>query len=155
MEEPLLFHVGLDQSDPLLGAAGEPEILQGHFVNREDGAGGPVLGRHVPDGGSIGQRQAGEARAVEFHELAHHAFAAEKLGYGEHQVCRRGSLGQPPLQPESDHLGYQHGDGLSQHGGFGLDPSDSPAQHPQTIDHGGMRVGAHQGIRVGLGQLSA
>jgi hypothetical protein len=93
MEESLLFHVGLDQGDTLFGAAGKAKILQGHLVNRKDGAGGPVLGRHIPDGRPVGQGQAGEARPVEFHELAHHTLAAEKLGHREHQVRRRGPLG--------------------------------------------------------------
>ena len=44
----------------------------------------------------------------------------------------------------------QHGDRLAQHGGFGFNATNTPAQHAQAIDHGGMGIRADQGIRVGL-----
>src|SRR5579871_1959020 len=48
------------------------------------------------------------------------------------------------VEPEADHLRDEHGDGLAEHGGLGLDPPHPPAEHAQTVDHGGVRVGAHQ-----------
>jgi hypothetical protein len=154
VKESLLLHVRLDQRYPLLRAPGKAEILQRHVIHREDGAGGAVLGRHVSDGGAVRQCQAAQAGPIEFHELADHAFSAEQLGDGEDQISSGGSLGQLSLQPESDDLGNKHRNRLAQHRGFGLDPADTPAQHSQSIDHGRVRVGADQGIGIGLGQVS-
>jgi hypothetical protein len=41
------------------------------------------------------------------------------------------------------------GMGWPQHAGLGLDAAHAPAQHAQAVDHGGVRVGAHQAVRVG------
>ena len=39
---------------------------------------------------------------------------------------------------ETNHLRYKHGDGLSQHGGFGLDATHAPAEYTNAVDHGRM-----------------
>jgi hypothetical protein len=93
VEEPLLLHVPLDQVDPLLGAAGEPQVPERLVVDREDGAGGSELGRHVADGGAVGERQRGQPRAIELDEAPDHALLPEHLRHGEHQVGGRGALG--------------------------------------------------------------
>ena len=54
-----------------------------------------------------------------------------------------------PPQAETDHLGNQHGDGLAQHRGFRLDAADTPTEDADAVDHGGVRISAHQRIRVG------
>jgi hypothetical protein len=53
------------------------------------------------------------------------------------------------LRTEADDLRNQHGDGLAEHGGLGLDAADAPAEHAEAVDHGGVRVGADQRVRVG------
>ena len=83
----------------------------------------------------------------ELDELADHAVLAQHLHNGQHQVGGGGALGQFAGQVEADHLGHQHVDGLAQHGGLGLDTADTPAQNAQAVDHGGVAVGAHQGVR--------
>ena len=45
--------------------------------------------------------------------------------------------------------GEQHGERLAQHGRLGLDAADAPAEHAQAVDHGGVRVGADQGVAEG------
>ena len=40
---------------------------------------------------------------------------------------------------------------LAEHRGLRLDPADSPAEDPESVDHGGMRVGADHRVRVGAG----
>ncbi len=150
VEEPLLLHVGLDQSHLLGRAAGEGEVVERDLVHREDAAGGAVLGRHVADGGPVGERQGGEAGAEELDELAHDALLSEHLGDREHEVGGRGPLGQPAGEAEAHHLGDQHGDGLAEHGRLGLDAAHAPAEHAQAVDHGGVGVGAHQGVGVGV-----
>ena len=52
---------------------------------------------------------------------------------------------------EADHLGQQHRKRLAEHGGFGLDAADAPAEHGEAVDHGRVGVGADQ--RVGIGDF--
>ncbi len=52
---------------------------------------------------------------------------------------------------DADDLGYGHVVGLAQHYGFGLDAAHPPAHYADAVDHGGVRVGAHHGVRVGDG----
>ena len=82
----LRLGVGLDQRELLLGAAGQPQVVDGLLVDREDRCGGAELGAHVAQGGAVGQRHLGDALAVELDELADHAVLAQHLGDGEHHV---------------------------------------------------------------------
>jgi hypothetical protein len=52
-------------------------------------------------------------------------------------------------QLEAHDLGDQHGDGLAQHRRLGLDPADAPAKDGKAVDHGGVAVGADEGVGVG------
>ena len=130
VEEALLAHIGLDQRDVLVGAAGEAEVLKGLVVDGEDAAGGAVLGCHVGDGGAVGERQLGDARAVELDELADDAVLAQGFGYGQDEVGGGGAFLQLAGQAETDDLRHKHGDGLAEHGGLCLDAADAPAEDP-------------------------
>lgn len=59
--------------------------------------------------------------------------------------------GMAPESLEADHPRDEHGDGLAEHRRLGLDAAHAPAQHAQAVDHRGVRVGAHAGVRVGPG----
>ena len=150
VEQALLLHVGLDELHLLLGAAREFEVADRLLVDREDAHGRPVLGRHVADGGPIGDGQGGDPRAVELHELPDHALLPEHFGHGEHQVGRGRALGELPGEPEPDDLRDQHRHRLAQHGGLGLDTADAPSQHAEAVDHRRVRVGSDQGVGVRL-----
>ena len=76
---------------------------------------------------------------------------AQHLGDGQDHVGGGGAGGDGAGELETHHLGDEHGDGLAQHGGLGLDAAHAPAQDAQTVDHGGVGVGAHAGVGVGLG----
>ena len=151
MPHALGLGVGLHQAHALLGAAGQAQVVQGDLVDREDRGGGAELGAHVADGGAVGQRHLGDALAVELDELAHHAVGAQHLGNGQDHVGGGGAGGDGTGELEAHHLGDEHGDGLAQHGGLGLDAAHAPAQDAQAVDHGGVGVGAHAGVGVGLG----
>ena len=57
--------------------------------------------------------------------------------------------GQLAGQPEADHRREQHREGLAEHGRLGLDAADAPAEHAEPVDHGGVGVGADQGVAEG------
>ncbi len=54
-------------------------------------------------------------------------------------------------QAEPDDLRDQHRARLAQHGRLGFDASDTPAHDPETVDHRRVRVGAHERVRIRLG----
>ena len=76
-------------------------------------------------------------------------FLRRIFGDGQDQVGGRGALAQLAREPEANDLGDQHGDGLAEHGGLGLDAAHAPAEDAKAVDHGRVRVGAHDGVGVG------
>ena len=148
VEPSLFFGIRLHQLDLLRAAPRQSQIAQGLRVDGENAAGCAILRRHVADRGPVREAQFAHAGAVKLNKLAHHAQLAQHLGHGQHQVGGRRALAQLARQLEPDHLRHQHRNRLAQHGGLGFDPADAPAQHPQPVDHGGMRVGAHQRVRI-------
>ena len=74
---------------------------------------------------------------------------AEHLGQGQHQVGGRGAGGQRAQQLDAHHDWRRQVHGLAEHGRLGLDAAHAPAQHTDPVDHGGVGVGAHQGVRDG------
>ena len=146
VEQSLLLGVGLDQGDVRLVASGEAEIAQRHVVDREDHACGPVLGCHVADGGAVLERELRQPGAMHLHELADDPVVAQQLGDGEHEVGGGRSLRELSCQAEPDDGRDEHREWLPEHGGFRLDATHAPAEHAQSVDHRGVRVGAHQGV---------
>ena len=96
-----------------------------------------------------GRLRLSHAGAKILDELAHHAFLAQHLGHGQHQVGGCCPLGQLAHQLKAHHFGWQHGDRLAEHGCLGFDAAHTPAHDAQAIDHGRVRVGAHQGVGEG------
>ena len=121
------------------------------FIHREETTGSTVFRRHIGNGGTVGHWHVFQAVPIELHKLAHHAFLAQHFRDGQHQVGRRDALPQLAGDLETDHLRNQHGDRLAKHGGFRFDTAHAPAEYAQTVDHGGVGIGAHQRVRVGDG----
>ena len=57
------------------------------------------------------------------------------------------------MSSQAHHRRDQHGGGLAQHGGLGLDAADAPAEDAEAVDHRRVRVGADD--RVGVGDAVA
>ena len=125
----LSFGIGFREGDMLLGAAREAHIVQGFLVDGEKTAGGAVLRPHVGDGGPVAHGQMGEGVAIEFHELAHYPMFAQFLHDGQHQIRGGGAFSKLAGEFHAHDFGHQHGNGLAEHGGFGLDAPHAPAQH--------------------------
>jgi hypothetical protein len=133
----------------LFFAAGHGEVVDGFAVDREEAAGRAVFRAHVADGGAVGERHRIEAGAVEFDELGDNALLAQHLHDGQHQVGGGDAFLECAGQAEADDFRQQHGDRLAEHGGFGLDAADAPAENGQAVDHGGVAVGADAGVGIG------
>ena len=54
------------------------------------------------------------------------------------------------MEAESHDFRDQHGRRLAKHRGFGFDAADAPAKNSESIYHGGVGIGAHDGIGIGL-----
>jgi hypothetical protein len=147
--QALFLGVRLDQGDEVVGPAGEAQVAQRLVVDGEDRDGRPVLGRHVADRGPVLDRDVDRARPVELHEPAHDPVRPQHVGDGEDQVGGGRALGQVARQLEAHHLGDQHRDGLAEQGGLGLDAAHAPAHTADAVDHGGVAVGADQGVGEG------
>ena len=65
---------------------------------------------------------------------------------GEGEGGGGGALGEVARESEADDLGGEHIDGLAQHDRLRLDAAHAPPDDAQTIDHGGVRVGADEGV---------
>ena len=136
--QALCLAVGGDQCDLGGGPGGIREIPQRIVVDREEAAGRAVFGRHVADGGAIGDREIAEARPEIFHELADHAALAQHLRDGEHEVGGRHPFLEFAGELYADDFRQQHGIGLPEHGRLRLDAADAPAEHGEAVDHGGV-----------------
>ncbi|SLG27216.1 Uncharacterised protein [Mycobacteroides abscessus subsp. abscessus] len=146
----LLTCVGLDERQLCLVATGQTQVVDGLVVDREDRCGRTEFRAHVAQRGAVGQRYLGHTLAVELDELAHHAVLAQHVGDGQHHVGGGHTRLDLAGELEADDARDEHGDRLAQHGCLGLDTPDSPAEHAQAVDHGGVRVRAHTGVGVGL-----
>jgi hypothetical protein len=74
---------------------------------------------------------------------------AQHLRDGEHEVGCGCAFRQLARQLEADDFRDEHGDGLAQHGRFGLDAANAPAENGKAVDHGGVAVGADAGVGEG------
>ena len=133
--QALFFCVCLDQGNLVCIAARELQIANRFAIDREYGAGGTELRRHVGKRCPVGQRQLRQPVAVEFDKLADDAFLAQHFGYGQHEVGCRGAFADLACQLEANDLWNQHGDWLIEHRGFGFDTANAPAEHTQRVDH--------------------
>ena len=143
--------IGFHQLDRLGRAAGQAQVVQGHLIHREKATGRAVFRGHVGDGGAVGQGQIGQAVAVEFDELAHHAFLAQHLCHGQHQVGGGDAFLELAGELEADHFRDQHRHRLAEHRRLGFDAAHAPAEYAEAVDHGGVGVGADQGVGEGVG----
>ena len=147
-EQSLRLGVRLDELHARFVAAGQPQVVERHLVDRENGDGRAVLRAHVPERRAIGNRQVLEAGPEELDELSDDAVLAQPLGDREHEIGRGRAFEHRACQTEAEHRRDQHRDRLAEHGRFGLDAADAPADDAQAVDHRRVGIGADQGVRV-------
>ena len=71
---------------------------------------------------------------------------AEHLGERQHQVGGGGAGGKRVVEAHPDNHRGEQEEGLTEQARLGLDTADAPAKNPDPVDHGGVRVRAHQGV---------
>ena len=145
--QALCAAVGFDASHVFSLTAGQVHVLEGAVVHGEEATRRAVLGRHVGDGGPIGQRKRNHACAEEFDELADHAVLTQHFDDAQRHVGRGDAGVEFTDQAHANHIGREHVDRLAEHHGFGLDAADAPAENAETVDHRRVGVGADQGVR--------
>ena len=152
-EQSLLLAVALDPVGHGATAARALEVAHRLGIHREEPHRRAVLRCHVRDRSPVGQAERAEARPVELDELVHHALLPEHLGHRKHQIGGGGAEGQLAHQLHSHDLGDEHEVRLAQHHRFRLDAAHAPADNAEAVDHGRVRVGADQRVRIG-GELA-
>ena len=149
VKQSLLAAVGFDQRDLFFAASGEPQILQTFFVDGEDAAGRAVFGRHVGDGGAIGERKIAQARAEVLDKFSDDAMLAQHFGDGQDKIGRGRAFAQSSGKLHAHYQRNQHGNRLPEHGRLGFNSTHAPTQNAQPIDHRRMTVCAYQGVGIG------
>ena len=147
-EHPLRPVVSLGQLNRLRRSSRQSHVSQSLGINREDSASRAVLRSHVRNRRPIRKRHRLQARAKKLDKLANHAPCPEHLSDGQNKVSRRRTFLQPTRKLEPDDLRNQHRHRLTKHRCLRLDSADTPAQNAQAVDHRGVAVGTHQGIRI-------
>ena len=74
---------------------------------------------------------------------------AEHVGDGEHHVGCGDALGDGAGELEPDDAWHEHGNRLAEHRGFGFDAADTPAEHAEAVDGGGVRIRTNAGVEIG------
>ncbi len=147
--EPVFLGIGLNQRNTGLIPAGGAQIAQGFAINGKKAASGAIFRGHIGDGGPVGQRQHVQPASVKLDKFTHHALFAQHFDDFQHKVGAGGAFDHRAGQLKPNDLWDQHGNWLTEHRGLCLNPTNAPAQYGQTIDHGGMAVGADKRVRIG------
>ena len=148
-EKALGAEVVLHQLDLFRGAAGAAKVGEGFRIDGEVAHGGAVFGSHVGDGGAVREGEAGGAGAEELDKLADDLVFTEKLGDGEGEVRGGGGGRELAREIEADDLRGEEGEGLAEHAGLRLDAANAPADDAEAVDHGGVGIGADEGVGIG------
>ena len=72
----------------------------------------------------------------------------QHLGYCQYQVGCGDTFTEFAGKTKTDDIRDKHRHGLTKHRRFRFDTSDAPAEHAETVDHGGVGIGADKRIRI-------
>ncbi len=146
--QALLLAVTSGQLNDVCVASTQFHIAQGLVIDGKKAARGAIFWRHIGNSGTVGKGQVIQTGTKELNKFADHTMLTQHFCHRQHQVSCRYTLFKPALEFDANHFRNSHGDRLAQHGSLGFDTTHSPAKYGQTVDHGGMAVGADQ--RVGI-----
>ena len=141
--------VVLNELDKFRGASRATKVSESFFVDGKVSHGGAIFGGHVGDGGAIGKGELHGAWAVKLDKFTNDFVLAKDLGHGKGEIGRGSGGGEFPREIDADHFRGQEGEGLSEHTRFRFDSADAPTDDAEAVDHGGVRVGADERVRIG------
>mmetsp|Transcript_6441 Transcript_6441/g.18254 ORF Transcript_6441/g.18254 Transcript_6441/m.18254 type:complete len:460 (-) Transcript_6441:349-1728(-) len=147
-EQLLGAEIRLHVSKLLLGAAGLAEVADGSLVHREEAHGGAVLRGHVGQGGTVLDGETFEPLPKVLYKLTDAAVGAQVGGDREYEIGGGGARGELAHELVPHHLREDHADLLTTHDGLSLQPPNAPTADAQSVDHGGVGVGANHRVRV-------
>ncbi|MCY1445791.1 hypothetical protein D9M71_623210 [compost metagenome] len=79
---------------------------------------------------------------MELQHAADHAGFAKTFGQGERDIGSDIAGWRHTFESDADDLWNPHHQGFAQHCSFSLDTTNTPAQHTDAVDHGGVAVSA-------------
>ena len=85
---------------------------------------------------------------MKLHKFPNYLRLSQQFGDMEHKVGSSDSLPELTLHMNAYHVWSEEVDWLSQHGRFSLNPSNSPTDYTESINHCCMRICAHNSVRV-------
>ena len=144
--EALGLRVGFNPSDSSLLTAGQSKIVQRALVYGEKAASCTVFRSHVSDGCAVSERECFHARSEKFNEFANNTVLSEHLNDSQRHVRSRDAGLELACQPYTNDVRSEHVDRLAQHYCLCFNATNTPTQDAQSIDHGRVRVGSHEGI---------
>jgi len=142
--------VVFDELDEFLRTSGALEVGESFLIDGEVAHGGSVLGCHISNGGAIREGEFSGAGAIEFDKLTNDFVMAKNLGECEGKVGGGGGGGEFASEVDPDDFRGEEGEWLTEHSRFGFDSADAPTHDAETVDHGGMGIGADE--RVGVSE---
>jgi len=142
--------VVFNESHEFLRTPGTLQVGESFLIDGEVAHGGSVFGGHVGNGGAIRKGEFSGTRAIEFDKLTNDFVLAKNLGEGESKVGGGGSGREFASEVDADDFRGEEGERLTEHSRFGFDSADAPANDAETVDHGGVGIGADE--RVGVSE---
>jgi len=144
----LLSEILLNKLNVAFVTASESHSLDSLAIDGEVSHGGTVLGSHVSNGSTVSKGESLGGGSEELNEFTDNTTFAEHLYAGESQISSGSVLGEFTNESESDNLGKDHGDGLTEHDSLGFNTTDTPSGNSETINHSGVRVSSDDGVGV-------
>jgi len=142
--------VVFDELDDFLRTSSTLEVGESFLIDGEVAHGGSIFGGHVGNGGAIREGKFSGARAIEFDKLTNDFVLAKNLSEGEGKVGGGGGGGEFASEVDADDFRGEKGERLTEHSRFGFDSADAPTHDAETVNHGGVGIGADE--RVGVSE---
>ena len=148
VEHVLRFEIVAERDDLFLGAARRAQVIQRLVVHGEEAHRRAVFGRHVGDGGAVGDAATTPRLPEELDEFADDLRFAEHLRDVQREVGRGHAFAEAAGHVDADDFGCEKIDWLAEHAGFGFDAAHAPTDDAESVDHRRVRIGPDQ--RVGV-----
>ena len=146
--QTLGLRISLDEMHLILASTGHAQIRERLLVERKEGAGAAVFGRHIGNARSRRGGKRGYAVAEALDEGTDHAFRAQDLGKAKRDIHRAHACGEPTRKMDSHDPRNERRDGLAETGRFGLDASDAPGKHTDTVRRRRMAIRTDNRIEI-------